>query len=122
MQNISSNENAFSSFTLPKKVNVTSGRHLMLNTILPFKITNQPTEKMIMLGYDDIYSVQFFHENLKAWWKHQPSATIEGELAKAAADYKKIISKCEVFDKTMYEDAKKADRKSTRLNSSHITI
>jgi hypothetical protein len=49
--------------------------------------------------------VQFFRENLKAWWKQDPSATIESEMAKAAAEYQKIISKCAAFDKSMYSNA-----------------
>jgi Glutaminase A six helical-hairpin domain/Domain of unknown function (DUF5127)/Domain of unknown function (DUF4964) len=111
VQTISETEKAFDKFLTGNTaaVHLTSGKHLMLNTILPLKkISNKPTEKIIMLGYDDLYSVQFFHENLKAWWKQDPSATIEGELAKAAAGYKNIISRCESFDKKMYNDAKNA--------------
>jgi hypothetical protein len=112
VQTVSSTAKAFDKFlsgNVAATANLTTGKHLMLNTILPLKkINNQPIEKTIMLGYDDLYSVQFFHDNLKAWWKQDPSATIEGELAKAAAGYKDIISRCEVFDKTMYNDAKNA--------------
>jgi len=112
VQTVSSTAKAFDKFlsgNVAATVNLTTGEHLMLNTILPLKkINDQPIEKIVMLGYDDLYSVQFFHDNLKAWWKQDPSATIEGELAKAAAGYKDIISSCEVFDKTMYNDAKNA--------------
>ncbi|MEJ7678587.1 MAG: DUF5127 domain-containing protein [Segetibacter sp.] len=24
---------------------------------------------MVMIGYDDLYSIQYFHQNLKPWWK-----------------------------------------------------
>ena len=81
----------------------------MLNTIIALeKISNKPKEKLLLLGYDDLYSVQFFQENLKAWWKQDSSATIESEMVKAATDYKNVISKCEAFNKTMYNDAVKA--------------
>jgi hypothetical protein len=88
-------------------VNISEGKHLMLNTILPLKkISGAPAETFVMLGYDDLYSVQFFGDNLKAWWKQQdPDATIESEMVKAAAEYQNIISKCESFNKSMYNDA-----------------
>jgi hypothetical protein len=110
-QTISETDSAVNKFLSPgaTTTNFTGGKHLMLNTVLPFdKISDKPKETFVLLGYDDLYSVQFFQENLKPWWKQDPSATIESELSKAAADYNKIMAQCSIFDSAMYNDAIKA--------------
>ncbi|HEY6978111.1 MAG TPA: DUF4965 domain-containing protein [Chitinophagaceae bacterium] len=112
LQTISGTDPVFNKFVSQSSTtttNLSEGKHLMLNTILPLeKVSNEPTEKNVLLGYDDLYSVQFFHENLKAWWKQDTSVTIESELSKAAAGYNKIIAQCKTFDSVMYNDAIKA--------------
>ena len=55
-------------------------------------------EQMILIGYDDIYSVQYFNQNLKPWWKNDASQTIETQLQKANAEYKKVSAECATFD------------------------
>jgi hypothetical protein len=71
------------------------------------KINNTAQEQFIMLGYDDLFSVQYFSKNLPPVWRAE-NRTIEKELAKAAADYKSIMQQCKAFDEKMYADAKKA--------------
>ncbi|HEY8897389.1 MAG TPA: DUF4965 domain-containing protein [Niastella sp.] len=85
-----------------------TGRRLMLETGLYFpKTTGKPQEQFLMLGYDDLYSIQYFIENLPPVWKAE-GRTIEKELAKAAADYKTVMQQCIAFDQQLYADAKKA--------------
>ena len=50
-----------------------------------------------MIGYDDIDAVQYFHENLKAWWKLPAGTTIEKVLQSAYKDYNSVLSKCDVL-------------------------
>lgn len=84
------------------------GKNLMLETGLYFpKTTSKPQEQFLMLGYDDVYSIQYFKENLPPVWKAE-GRTIEKELAKAAADYKSVMQQCITFDQKLYADAKKA--------------
>ncbi len=64
-------------------------------------------EQVFLLGYDDLYSVQYFGKNLLPWWKEKGS-TIESELSKAAKDYPQIIAKCKQINQTIYNDALKA--------------
>jgi hypothetical protein len=83
-----------------------SGKHLSLNTIIPFgKVAGVAKEQFVMLGYDDIYSVQYFKQNLRPWWNRDSSKTIMGELQAAARDYTKIITECTAFNKKMHSDA-----------------
>ncbi|MBF9255778.1 DUF4965 domain-containing protein [Pontibacter sp. 172403-2] len=89
-----------------------SGKNLVLSTIVPLgKVGSKAEEQVFLLGYDELYSVQFFHQNLKPWWKLDASDTMEEELAEAAADYKKVIQQCEAFDDKLYQDALKAGGK-----------
>ncbi len=88
---------------------VKENKHLVLNTILPFgKVGAAAKEQFIMLAYDDLWSLQYFGQNLRPWWNQDGTKSIEKELAAAASDYKSIISKCVAFDKTLYSEAVKA--------------
>ncbi|MET0299009.1 MAG: DUF5127 domain-containing protein, partial [Flavitalea sp.] len=56
-----------------------NGKSLSLNTVLNFgSVGKQATEKQMMLGYDEIYSVQYFNTNLRPWWNNDGKQTIEG--------------------------------------------
>jgi hypothetical protein len=82
------------------------GQGLQLNTTLQFdRLTAQPTEQFIMIGYDDKFSVTYFEQDLPAWWKQSSGASIEKELEDAAAQYKSITGRCAAFDKQLYADA-----------------
>ncbi len=109
MQNLASAQNAstaFSSRTTPQNL---TGKNLWLNTLIPFgKIGSEDKEKMVMLGYDDLYSVQYFQQNLKPWWKKDTATTIESEMEKALADYSSILTKVDSLNTTVYNDAIKA--------------
>ncbi|WP_345329833.1 glutaminase family protein [Mucilaginibacter defluvii] len=85
------------------------GRSLALNTVIPFGTVGAiAVEKYVELGYDEVYSIQYFKQNLRPWWNNSGKQTIEGQLALAADQYKSVISKCQAFDKTLYADAKKS--------------
>ncbi|MBO9204095.1 MULTISPECIES: glutaminase family protein [Niastella] len=76
--------------------------------ILPEIKTNAtPQEQFIMIGYDDVYAVQYFGQNLPPVWRTE-GRTIEKELAHAAAEYKSVMKQCTAFDQQLYTDAVKA--------------
>ena len=37
-----------------------------------------------MVGYDDLYSVQYFGNNLRPWWNSNGNQTMENQLTAAA--------------------------------------
>jgi hypothetical protein len=106
-QYITSNAEALNSFFTGKTAStVTKGAQVVLNTVVNFgSIGSTTTEKFIELGYDDVYSVQYFGKNLKSWWNRNGNLTIEGQLLQAATDYKTTIAKCTAFNKDMYAKA-----------------
>ncbi len=65
----------------------------------------------LMLAYDDIYSVQFFGENLRPYWNRDGMTTIVSMLEKASDSYAGIMEKCESFDVSMMNDAVEAGGK-----------
>lgn len=86
-----------------------TGKQLILSTVFKeLTVSNSVVSEMCMLAYDELYSVQYFNQNLKPWWKSNPNATIEKELTKADGSYKDILQRCEKFNTTMYADAIKA--------------
>lgn len=58
----------------------------------------------IMLGYDDIYSIQYFNENMQAWWK-KDFKTMDDLLETSQQQYPNIQSTCDAFDQQLYNDA-----------------
>jgi hypothetical protein len=59
----------------------------------------------LLLGYDDLYSIQYFHSNLKPWWKLEPGSSIEKEMDAALIEYPAILKKCDSADQQVYQDA-----------------
>lgn len=107
-QSVSATHNAAQAFTAIAK-NTTGGKHLTLNTIINLgNVAATPKEQTVLIGYDDVYSVQYFGQNLKPWWKKDSSTTIEQQLAQAATDYKTVLAKCEAMNQQVYNDAKEA--------------
>ncbi|MCU0456395.1 MAG: DUF4965 domain-containing protein [Bacteroidales bacterium] len=60
----------------------------------------------IMIGYDDIYSIQYFGDNLMAWWKKDGKVTMDDALISASSDYTDLSKKCSAFDRKLWKDAK----------------
>lgn len=91
---------------------VTSGKNLVLNTVINLgNVSSIPKEQYVMLGYDDIYSIQYFKQNLKPWWKNDSTQTIEKQLTQASVNYEDVISKCQAFNSTLYNNAQNAGGK-----------
>lgn len=62
----------------------------------------------IMLGYDDIYSIQYFEENLRPWWNQNGDKTIESQFEAALSEYNSLKKKCVKFDAELMSTAEKA--------------
>jgi hypothetical protein len=85
------------------------GKHLWLNTVATLgTVGASPKEQVFLVGYDDIYSIQYFHQDLHAWWRDKPGASIEKELSAAATSYGDVIKKCETFNRQLNSDAVQA--------------
>ena len=84
-------------------------KSLSLNTVIPVGAVGKDlVERQVMLGYDELFSIQYFNTNLRPWWNNDGKQTIEGQLAEAAKEYKTVMEKCAAFNKELNNEAVKA--------------
>lgn len=70
-------------------------------------VKEQKAEGYLMIGYDDIASVQYFGQNLKAYWKKK-YPTMEAALTDARKNYTKTMQRCDEWDYKVMKDAVEA--------------
>ena len=82
-----------------------------LNTTYPaVTVGEDPVEKLALVGYDELYSVEYFHHKLEPWWRSHPETgkkkiSMEDMLQLAYVTYDKVLSRCDTFNKVMYSTA-----------------
>ena len=62
-------------------------------------------EGKIMVGYDDIYSIRYFGDNLRPYWNADGKSTIEEQFLLAEKEYQSLMEKCAAFNHKLMEDA-----------------
>ena len=75
------------------------------------EVTSEKRAGFIMLGYDDIYSIQYFEKNLKGYWTNDGTVDIFQAFKSAETDYTSIMQRCDDFNRTMMVDAEQAGGK-----------
>lgn len=83
------------------------GRMALIRRYGPVK---QLSDK-ILLGYDDLYSIQYFGTDLRPYWNRKGDRKIEDEFLAAFREYGDLIKKCYAFDRKMMEEATAAGGK-----------
>ena len=82
------------------------GNHLSLNTIFNTDHLGAiAQDHYILIGFDEINAITYFKENLKPWWKLDPTMNMDKMLSLANKQYKDVISKCIQLNKLIYNDA-----------------
>ncbi|WP_421942542.1 glutaminase domain-containing protein [Pedobacter sp.] len=113
-QYINKQSESLSSFVTgkyPLDTEVKNGKELNLSSIISFgEVSNTPTERYLMLGYNDLKAVEYFGEQLLPIWR-KPGSHFEDQLALADQEYKAITAKCNDFNAKLYADAEKAGGK-----------
>ncbi len=71
------------------------------------KIGELPVPQTLLLAYDDLYSIQYFNQDLKAWWKKNYTST-EQMLDKSMEASVSVMDRCDKFDRQLFADAEKA--------------
>lgn len=95
--------------TTMQEITELKGEGLILNTTITLgSVGRTPKEQFLMLGYDDLYALTYFHENLRPWWNNSGKETIENQMTLAAKEYKMVMQKCAEFDKQLHADALKS--------------
>ena len=103
--------NSFLGNKYPATASVASGKELNLSSIIPFgTVGSTAVETYLMMGYDDLKSVEYFGTKLLPIWK-KSGGNFETQLANAAKDYSTIIKKCADFSTKLFADAERAGGK-----------
>ena len=71
----------------------------------------QATGGYFMLGYDDIYSIQYFETNLRPYWNRNEDKDIFAMFGLAQREYEKLEKACSKFDTEMMKEAEEAGGK-----------
>jgi Domain of unknown function (DUF4965)/Domain of unknown function (DUF1793)/Domain of unknown function (DUF5127)/Domain of unknown function (DUF4964) len=71
-----------------------------------FKVSGRPVERMLMLAYDDEFSIQYFGKNLRPFWRRNGDDAT-ALLKKSAAEYASLLKRCKKFDDELTADLRK---------------
>ncbi|HVW61069.1 MAG TPA: DUF4965 domain-containing protein [Puia sp.] len=86
-----------------------TGKQQVLNTVIRLgMVGSDQVSRYLMVGYDDIYSIQYFGTNLRPWWRNDAGATMDGMLVQASKGYASVLAECSKMDGRIYSDAKNA--------------
>ncbi len=72
-----------------------------------FKVSSKPVSRMLMLAYDDEYSIQYMKKNLRPYWRRNGDDAA-ALLKKSAAEYESLQKRCVKFDAELMADLRKA--------------
>ena len=70
------------------------------------KVGAQPVSRWLILAYDDIFSIQYFKQNLRPYWRRKGWAA-EDLLTAAAKNYVALQKRCAAFDAELMADLTK---------------
>lgn len=62
----------------------------------------------VLIGYDDIYSIQYFGENLRPYWNRNGDKTIADMFQAAEKDYPSLMKRCAEFDRELMAECEAA--------------
>jgi len=87
-----------------------SGNMMEEMTVLAYthdlgKVSSDVVNGYIMLAYDDIYSIQYFGENRKAYWTQDGKIGIEQALDEGVKTYRETMKQCFDLDKSIFDRA-----------------
>lgn len=66
-------------------------------------ISKKPVSRHLILAYDDGYSIEYFHQKLRPYWRRN-GLEADGLLREAEKDYAAIDKKCRAFDAEITAD------------------
>jgi Glutaminase A six helical-hairpin domain/Domain of unknown function (DUF5127)/Domain of unknown function (DUF4964) len=67
------------------------------------QVGSRPIRRHVTLAYDEIYSIEYFHQRLRPYWRRN-GADAAGLLRMAEHDYGALTAKCEAFDRELETD------------------
>jgi hypothetical protein len=68
------------------------------------KVDHSAQRRHVLIGYDDVDSIEYFGKKLRAWWRRDGKATAESALTAAERDYEVVLQRCNEFDKQLVNE------------------
>ena len=62
----------------------------------------------LMLGYDDVYSLEYMFQRRTAYWKHGGKVSIFDAFERARGNYSTVMQRCRDWDRMIMDDAQRA--------------
>lgn len=59
---------------------------------------------MLVIGYNDIASIQYFGDTLKGYWARNGKTMLQA-LGEAISEYRSVFSRCDIFDESLQSEA-----------------
>ena len=78
----------------------------VLATSFTLVVDANPQSRHLMLAYDDIYSINYFGQRLRPYWR-RGKMDAHGLLTTAAAEYESLAERCARFDDRLMTDLRK---------------
>ncbi|MEO2203461.1 DUF4965 domain-containing protein [Paenibacillus pabuli] len=69
--------------------------------------------RYLLLAYDDIHSIEYFHQPLNAYWR-KDGMTFHHMLVMAGQQYEEISQRCQIFNRELLEESQAAGGDSYR--------
>ncbi|MFZ1236885.1 MAG: DUF4965 domain-containing protein, partial [Prevotella sp.] len=69
-----------------------------------FGSVTSPVSSYTMLGYDEIWDIEYMYKRYKAYWAHDGKVSIFDAFDRMNRDYASIMTKCRALDKQIYDD------------------
>jgi hypothetical protein len=86
-----------------------AGDHpVSLAVSLPYGILGtEEVSRFVCIAYDDVYSIDYFGEPLKAWWKRKIASSVD-LIETAITQYPSLMQSCREFDGQLFSEAENA--------------
>ena len=81
------------------------------------EVGGQAVSRYLILAYDEIYPVEYFHVRLRPYWE-SGGTRVDKMLQNAARDYEGLRAECERFDEELYGDLGRAGGRDYALVAS----
>lgn len=91
-------------FYLGARGDAVCGTEVFENLYAVYTEAELKNEALFIAAYDDIDSLLYFEEPIKAYWK-KDGKTIEEAISEAASEYEAVSEKCDKFSRKLYQDA-----------------
>lgn len=75
------------------------------------KVSGETVSGHLMIGYDDLYSIQYFQDNRMPYWKHDGKVDIFQAFANGESSYADMMRRCASFDSSLMSETTAAGGK-----------